>query len=137
MSLGRYIWTSPNSVLGLLFAPAVLAGGGGLRIVDGVLELHGRIISWLLRHCTVVPGGVSAITFGHVVLGRDSESLGQTRAHERVHVRQYETWGPAFIPAYLVASLWALVIGMDPYHGNVFEREAVVAGARWRERWLT
>jgi hypothetical protein len=47
------------------------------------------------------------------------------RRHERVHVRQYERWGPLFIPLYLGASAWALVNGRDPYCDNPFEREAM------------
>jgi hypothetical protein len=93
--------------------------------VDGVLELHGSFISWILRHCVLMPGGAWAITFGHVVLGRDNEALSLTRVHERVHVRQYELWGPVFIPAYLAAALWGLVTRTGPYYGNYFEREAM------------
>jgi hypothetical protein len=125
VSHGRYIWASPNSLIGLLFVPSVLFTRGSLQIVDGVLELHGAPIKWLLRHCVPLPGGASAITFGHVVLGRDGDSLLLTRAHERVHVRQYERWGPAFIPAYLLASVWALMKGTGGYYGNRFEREAM------------
>jgi hypothetical protein len=33
-------------------------------------------------------------------------------------------WGPAFIPAYLLASLWALATGRNAYSGNYFERDA-------------
>lgn len=125
MSLGRYLWASPNSLLGLLFFPIVLFTDGGFQIVDGVLELYGPVISWLLRHCVPLPGGASAMTFGHVVLGRDRPALLETRVHERVHVRQYERWGPAFIPAYLVAATWGLLTRTGAYHGNVFEREAL------------
>jgi len=125
MSLGRYIWASPNSFIGLLFLPIVFLTDGRFQIVDGVLELHGSVVSWVLRHCVLMPGGAAAITFGHVVLGRDREALSLTRVHERVHVRQYERWGPAFIPAYLVAALWGLVTGTGAYYGNVFEREAM------------
>ena len=46
------------------------------------------------------------------------------RAHELVHVRQYERWGPLFVPAYLAASAWMLVSGRDPYYDNHFERAA-------------
>ena len=122
-SLGRYIWTSPNSFVGLLLVPVVVLTRGNVQFVHGVLELHGPAIAWLLRYSVLLPGGVSAMTLGHVVLGRDRESLASTRAHERVHVRQYERWGPAFIPAYLVASLWGLMTGSGAYHGNCFERE--------------
>jgi len=125
MSLSRYIWASPNSLIGLLFVPSVVFRNGGVQVVDGVLEVHGSFIASVLRHCIPMPGGAWAITFGHVVLGRDTEALSLTRVHERVHVRQYELWGPAFIPAYLVAALWGLVTGAGAYHGNFFEREAV------------
>jgi hypothetical protein len=132
MSLIRYIWTSPNSLIGLLFLPTVFFTDGGLQIVDGVLELHGSFISWVLQHCVLLPGGAWAITFGHVVLGRDAEALSLTRVHERVHVRQYEMWGPAFIPAYLVAALWGLVTRKSGYYGNFFEREAMRQESRLR-----
>jgi hypothetical protein len=125
VGLSRYIWASPNSIIGLLFWPSVFFNGGGFQVVDGVLELHGSLISWVLRHCVLLPGGAWAMTFGHVVLGRDEEALSGTRVHERVHVRQYERWGPVFIPAYLAAAMWGLVRGTGAYHGNYFERQAV------------
>ena len=64
------------------------------------------------------------MTLGHVVIAQDLRSLNFTREHERVHVRQYEHWGPFFIPAYLLASLYARVTGKHPYFDNPFEREA-------------
>lgn len=64
------------------------------------------------------------MTLGHVVLGRDPRALAATRAHERAHVRQCEVWGPAFIPAYVLASVWALISGGGAYDGNYFERQA-------------
>jgi membrane protein YqaA with SNARE-associated domain len=124
MSLVRYLWASPNSLIGLLFAPAAVFTPGGVELVDGVLELQAPLIAWTLKHCSPMCGGVAAITLGHVVLGRDRDALVQTRAHEHVHVRQYERWGPAFIPAYLLASLWGVVTGAGAYDGNVFERAA-------------
>jgi hypothetical protein len=72
----------------------------------------------------LLDGGASAITLGHVVLGRDERALAQTRAHERIHVRQYERWGAAFLPAYGAASLWAILSGGHYYFDNSFEREA-------------
>lgn len=120
----RLLWASPNSVIGMLFVPSALGRHGGLSLVDGVLEVHSPFIAWVLRHCTAIPGGVSAITFGHVVLGVNRNALRWTRGHERVHVRQYERWGPLFIPAYLLASAWAFVTGAGAYRGNGFEREA-------------
>jgi len=120
----RYLWALPNTLVGLLFVPAALLPGGGMRLVSGVLEIHGPLIATLLRHGVPIEGGASAITFGHVVLGRDRLTLDATRRHERVHVRQCERWGPAFIPAYLIAGLWALLNGTSAYRGNYFERQA-------------
>jgi hypothetical protein len=120
----RYLWASPNTLVGLLFAPAALLPGSGMQVVSGVLEVHGPLIAAILRHCIPLRGGASAITFGHVVLGCDRLTLDATRQHERVHVRQCERWGPAFIPAYLAAGLWALLQGTGAYRGNYFERQA-------------
>jgi uncharacterized protein (DUF2062 family) len=97
---------------------------GQVRLVDGVLEAYGPVLAWLLRHLTLPPGGASAVTLGHVVLARDRRSLESTRAHERVHVRQCEVWGPFFLPAYLAASLWAVLRGRSFYFDNRFEVEA-------------
>ena len=65
-----------------------------------------------------------AMTLGHVIWGCDELCLARCRDHEQVHVRQYERWGPLFIPAYLIASLVAHRRGLDPYFDNPFEREA-------------
>ena len=127
-ALGRalvYLWVLPTTAPGLLFLPlAVLSRRGGARVVEGVLEIHGGPVAWFLRHCTLLRGGASAMTLGHVVLGRDEHLLDLTRAHERVHVRQCERWGPLFIPAYLIASLVVMLRGGRPYEDNPFEREA-------------
>jgi hypothetical protein len=45
-------------------------------------------------------------------------------AHELVHVRQFESWGPLMIPAYLLAALWARLRGGHPHADNYFERQA-------------
>ena len=118
-----YLWASPATALGLLFALLALRGGR-MAGRDGVLEVQGPLVRWALTHLTIVRGGVAAITFGHVVLGCDGGALEWTRTHERVHVGQYERWGPFFVPAYLAASLWAYLRGRDFYLDNVFEQEA-------------
>jgi hypothetical protein len=106
----QYLWALPTTSLGLAcLAVGAAYGRVGTQVVDGVLELHGGLIEAFLREGTLLPGGASAMTLGHVVLGRNREALQRTRAHERVHVRQCERWGPLFIPAYL---------------DNPFEREA-------------
>jgi hypothetical protein len=64
------------------------------------------------------------MTLGHVVLGRTASALDVSREHELVHVRQYERWGPLFIPAYLLCSALIWFRGGDAYRDNPFEREA-------------
>ena len=104
----------------------VLAGvwRAQVSVVEGVVEAHGPALAWLLSHFTLVPDGAAALTLGHVVIARDSWSLESTRAHERVHVRQCEVWGPLFVPAYLSASLSATLRGGNCYFDNRFEVEA-------------
>ena len=95
-----------------------LKGGGG-GIARAREPRSPRAVSFLphpLRFC--------AITFGHVVIGVDHETLAHCRTHEHVHVRQYERWGPLFVPAYLLSSLIELLRGRRPYLDNRFEREA-------------
>jgi hypothetical protein len=122
--LVRYLWASPNTLFGLLFLPTAALPGARVQVVGGVLEMHGPLIAAFLRHCVPLRGGASALTFGHVVLASSGRALDATRQHERVHVRQCEIWGPAFIPAYLIAALWALSKGAGAYSGNYFERQA-------------
>src|SRR6059058_3795237 len=120
-----YLWAFPTTSLGLLaLLLASMRGRVQTRIVDGVLEIHGGWITLLLRHGTLLAGGASAMTLGHVVLGQNSLLLDQTRRHERIHVGQCERWGPFFAPAYLLASLLAALRGERPYLDNPFEREA-------------
>ncbi len=119
----RYLWALPTTSLGLVAALLALASGAQASVVKGVLEVHGGLAAVLLKRFPI-SGGCRALTLGHVVLGTDRESLAVTRRHERVHVRQCEAWGPFFLPAYLVASAWALIRGRDPYRGNWFEARA-------------
>ena len=119
-----YLWTLPTTSVGLLFLLPTLVTGGGARWFDGALEIHGGATAFFLRYFTLLKGGASAMTLGHVVLGRTPQLLDFTRRHERVHVRQAERWGPLFLPAYLIASLLVLFRGGRPYEDNPFEREA-------------
>jgi len=119
----RVIWAAPATLAGLVLACLALCRGR-IQIVDGVIEAHGPWLASGLRHLIPIPGGAAAITIGHVVLGTDARALERTRSHERIHVRQYERWGPLFIPAYFAASLGLLAMGRDPYFENPFEREA-------------
>ena len=124
IKLFQYVWAFPATLLGLLLVPFAIMQGGEARIVDGVLEVHGGIVTRLLRRGLPWVGSGAAMTLGHVVLGCDRSCLQQSRSHERVHVRQFERWGPFMIPAYLLASLYAYLRRRNPYFDNPFEREA-------------
>ena len=126
MRVFRYFWAGPTTLLGLALAFALLRRSH-VRVVDGVIEVHGPLLRRALATCTPLAAGADALTLGHVVLGRDAPALDATRAHERVHVRQYELWGPFFLPAYLIAGLLALAGGRHPYFDNAFERHAWVS----------
>lgn len=119
-----YAWVFPGTLIGLLLTLFALRQGGTARSVGGVLEVTGPDVLWWLSRWSRVGGGISAITLGHVVVGQDDQTLDATRGHERVHVRQYERWGPLFIPAYLLASGWVWLRGRHPYLDNPFEVEA-------------
>lgn len=120
----RYVWALPNTAVGALLLPLAMRRSGGIQVVGGVIEAHGPLVATLLRRCVPRPNGAFAITFGHIVFGSDNDTLQMTRPHERVHVRQCELWGPAFIPAYLLASVWGFAFGGGAYEDNWFERQA-------------
>lgn len=132
MTFVRYVWAAPASVLGLALACLALRRGN-LRVVDGVLEAHGPWLRHVLTWGVPLSGGAAALTLGHVVLGQDARALDATRAHERVHVRQYEQWGVCFLPAYAAASAIAALRGGHYYFDNLFEREA--RRAEGSRRW--
>ena len=119
-ALARYAWAAPASLIGLVVALLTIACGGRMRLADGVIEAHGgRLATAVARRCRFC-----AITFGHVVLATDACAAERCRAHERVHVRQYERWGALFFVAYVASSAWQALAGGDAYRDNRFEREA-------------
>jgi hypothetical protein len=118
-----YVWAAPNSLLGLAAGAVLLVSGGRASLREGVVEIaDGRLGRWLRSPRVACPFG--AMTLGHVILATDRTSLDVARAHERVHVRQYERWGPLFLPAYLGSTVWQLVCGRRGYRDNWFERQA-------------
>lgn len=119
-----YLWALPTTSVGLVATALTLVTGGRARWHTGVLEVRGGFSAFFLRRLVPLPGGATAITLGHVVLARDAAAHESTRAHERIHVKQCERWGPLFIPAYLTMALILKVRGKDSYHDNPFEREA-------------
>jgi hypothetical protein len=119
-----YVWVSPVTAGALWLVLIGLATGGRAGVVRGVVEVHGGLVGWYLRRGMPWFGPAAAMTLGHVILGRNATCLEQSRDHEHVHVRQYERWGPLFIPAYFGASLWCWLRGYDAYLDNPFERQA-------------
>ena len=112
-TLLHYLWAAPWSLLG-----AALSASFRRRVVvRGVLLAEGaawpRRLGWNYR----------AITFGHTVLSVD-ELDPHTFEHELVHVRQYERWGPLFVPVYVLASVVAWFRGRHHYRDNPFEVSA-------------
>ncbi len=119
--MARILWAAPWTFVGLLVGSVGLACGVRVRRRGRVIEFYGGALARLLAR---LPNEPLAMTLGHVILGRTAEGLDQVRDHELVHVRQYERWGPLFVPAYLA---WCLVLwraGKDAYRDNPFELEA-------------
>ena len=112
------LWASPNTLIGLALGLLLVPFGARLRIVNGVIEIAA------LRHAPRCRWPFAAITFGHVILGTHAQELQRLRAHERVHVRQCERWGPLFLPAYALAGVWQWMRGRRAYWDNPFEVEA-------------
>ncbi len=71
-----------------------------------------------LAHRVLTRRGYVAITFGHVVVFAREPTPVLWR-HELAHVRQYERYGLAFLPLYL------LLYARYGYAAHPFEREAV------------
>jgi hypothetical protein len=120
-----YGWAAPASAVGLVWATMACAAGARAVIVGGTVEVTGGRLG---RAMARLPRGwrMRAITLGHVIIASDRRTLDMDgcRAHERVHVRQYERWGALFFPLYLGSSLWQLLRRRRPYWDNYFERQA-------------
>jgi hypothetical protein len=119
MRLACYAWAAPTTLVGLIAGALILGTGGKVQARCGALEFHGGLARRFMDRI-----GFGAMTLGHAVLGRDPNRLDILRDHEQVHVRQAERWGPAFLPAYFVASFLAWRRGGHYYRDNWFERDA-------------
>ncbi len=119
--LAAVVWASPWTLFGMSVGLLGLLSGGRAQRRGPIIEFYGGVVMWLLTH---FPGRPMAMTLGHVVLGQTAAALDLARPHEMVHVRQYQRWGPAFVPAYLLASFGLWLAGKDAYRDNPFEREA-------------
>lgn len=104
------LWTSPNSIVGLLLGAAGLPFGARMR-----WQRHE--LAWVIRRWPWGPGG--ALTLGNVILhsgdrldvpcctyahraGRGDEPTISLADHERAHVYQYLLLGPLFLPLYAI-----------------------------------
>ena len=122
----KYIWASPATAIGV--CAACIAGliGAELGRVSGVLEVslapRGAVLCKAVACLPFV-----AITFGHIVIACSAQEQATHREHERVHVAQYELWGPFFLLAYPLESLYQVLSGRRPYQDNRFETAARAA----------
>lgn len=123
LKLLKILWASPYSLLGLSIGLVGWLTGGSIRLRDGAIECFGGATRHFVRR--LPPGPLTAgFTLGHVILGQDDAGLRYAGSHERIHVRQFELWGPVMGPAYLLASAWMWMLGRDAYRDNPFEVEA-------------
>jgi hypothetical protein len=126
--LAGLIWAAPITLIGVLFAVVI-------RFTGGRIEKHG--IAWEASNGAAFQllsllnprQKIAAITFGHIIIARDTAIANELRAHEHAHVRQTERWGIFFPLAYLMASIVAWVQGGDAYLDNSFEIEARAVAA--------
>jgi len=123
ISLVKILWAAPWSLCGAGVGVLGLLTGGGVRRSGRIVEFWGGLLPLFLSYFPFIAGSPVA-TFGHVVLGRSKRHLDACRSHQMIHVRQYECWGPLFVPTYLI--LWFVLwcCGKHPYYDNPFEREA-------------
>ena len=112
------LWASPTSLVGLALGLALLPFGARAKWVGGVLEIAAQ------KQAPQRRWPFAAITLGHVIVGTHAMELERLRAHEQVHVKQCECWGPLFLPAYLLAGAWQWARGRRAYWDNPFEVEA-------------
>lgn len=129
----RVLWASPYTLLGLLLGLVGVLFGGRIRYRAGAFECCEGGTKWLVHQ---LPNGqfTLAITIGHVILGQTEAALDIAREHEHVHVRQYERWGPFFMPAYFLAGVYQWWNGKRFYRDNPFEREAFDVSERGDDR---
>jgi hypothetical protein len=127
----RYLWVSPASLLGLAAALVALLLGATVHWVDGVIEVAGGRLRAVMS-CLPAAFRFSAITLGHVIIGLDHATLARCRSHEHVHVAQYERWGALFLVLYPASSFVQILRGRHPYWDNAFEREAFGRSERGR-----
>lgn len=120
-----YLWPSPCTLIGLAIGLLPFIGKRCYTFRRGTICFYGPAMRSLLSRVPI-SGGAGAMTLGHVILAVDYPTFERTFEHEWIHVRQYVWWGPFFLPAYALCSLWQWSVGGDVYLDNAFERQARV-----------
>jgi hypothetical protein len=136
LRLAGALWTSPNTMIGLLPGLCCLPFGARMQWRGADLALTFVRVPWR--------GAGGAITFGNVILctgdeldtlchtyahraGHGAEPLVSLAAHERAHVYQYMLLGPLFLPLY---ALGGGVSARNPFE-RAADRYARDGGVAW------
>jgi len=123
--LAASAWAGPLTVIGLLIAlvagrPPVWDDELDCFVAAGMRGPTSRLLRLL---------GADANTIGQIVLASPAEPSRILLAHESIHARQAERFGPLLLPTYL----W--LGARYGYRDNPFERAARLGARRHRERW--
>jgi hypothetical protein len=94
----RFLWTLPNTLLGVVAGALTFQQP---RVVEGALvfDRGARGLTAVMREF-----GRTAMTVGYVIVSSEPVE-GALLRHEQHHIRQYERWGPFFIPVYLLLAV--------------------------------
>ncbi|MFL5767745.1 MAG: hypothetical protein ACJ758_07870, partial [Actinomycetota bacterium] len=93
-----FVWTLPNTLLGLVAGSLTFQWP---RVMEGALvfDRGPRGLTSLMRSFDR-----TAMTVGYVIVSSEPVE-GTLLRHEQHHIRQYDRWGPFFIPAYLLLAI--------------------------------
>jgi hypothetical protein len=93
-----FVWTLPNTLLGLVAGALTFQRP---RVVQGALvfDRGPRGLTAVMRAFDR-----AAMTVGYVIVS-SAPVEGTLLRHEQHHIRQYERWGPFFIPVYLLLAI--------------------------------
>lgn len=112
-----YFWTSINTIFGLVIGATGTIVGIIVGSDPSIIAQHNAI--WFVNN-PLVARGYDATTYGNTVISKPSVDISSCYIgeHEEQHTKQYQWWGPAFIPAYIVDFL------LNRYKGSKFEQKA-------------
>ena len=114
-----YAWALPTTLIGATVALFTLSKPYGIR--DGaILCKAGGLMRWFFQ----TRGFGGQCLGGFVFIRADHIGKEPLLRHELVHFAQARKWGPPFLLAYGLASLWMKLTKRDAYWDNPFEVEA-------------